>query len=320
MSFRSAFRNKSSTHGAAGKQTAAVDKPSARVLLSGEGITIASIAANAALAVAKITAGFACSSQTILADGLHSGSDLVTDMAVLAGLRVSKRPADGSHPYGHRRVGTLVAMLIGAFLLVAAASIVTGAMKTLRNPTDRISPTFPFWLAVASVPIKELLFQLTRWVGRRTSNVLLLANAWHHRTDAFTSIAAAVGLGGMLIGGADWFFLDALTAVLLAAFLVVVAVRIIGSSASELIDRAPDENTLGSIESAVSQTDGVRSYHAFRARNVGGKIAADIHIQVDPDLTVQTGHDIATEVRRKVMEANPHVIEVIVHVEPAEDS
>ncbi|MCK4277396.1 MAG: cation-efflux pump, partial [Phycisphaerae bacterium] len=92
------------------------------------------------------------------------------------------------------------------------------------------------------------------------------------------------------------------------------------SSASELIDRAPDEKTLGRIESAVSQTDGVRSYHAFRARNVGGKIAADIHIQVDPDLTVQTGHDIATEVRRKVMEANPHVIEVIVHVEPAEDS
>ncbi|MCK4275675.1 MAG: cation transporter, partial [Phycisphaerae bacterium] len=274
MSLPSASRNEPNTHGAAGKHTAAADEPSTRVLLSGEGITIASITANAALALAKITAGLTCSSQTILADGLHSSSDLVTDAAVLAGLRVSKKPADVSHPYGHRRVGTLVAMLIGAFLLVAAASIVTGAMKTLRDPTDRMSPTFPFWLAVASVPVKELLFQLTRWVGRRTSNLSLLANAWHHRTDAFTSIAAAAGLGGVLIGGADWFFLDALTAVLLAAFLVVVAVRIISSSASELIDKAPDEKTLERIKSAVSKTDGVRSYHAFRARNVGGKIAA----------------------------------------------
>jgi len=287
-------------------------------LLTGEGVTVLSLAVNGALTAVKVAAGLIFSSQTIIADGLHSGSDLITDVAVLAGLRVSNRPPDQCHRYGHYRISTLVAMLLGAVLMGAAALIAYKALMRLHGPDGQLRAAFPFWVAIASVPIKEGLFRLTRLVGKRTRNLSLLANAWHHRTDALSSLAAAVGLAGVLIGGQDWHFLDAVTALLLSAFLLLVAVRIMGSSASELIDRAPDSKTLSVIEAAVARTPGVRGYHAFRARHVGGKVETDIHIQVDPDLTIRSGHEIAGAVKRKVMQADPNVVEVIVHIEPAE--
>ncbi|MCK4602161.1 MAG: cation diffusion facilitator family transporter, partial [Phycisphaerae bacterium] len=191
------------------------------------------------------------------------------------------------------------------------------AVVSLHGEARDVRAGLPFWLAAASIPVKEVLFRLTRRAGRRVGNLSLMANAWHHRTDAFTSLAAAVGLAGVVLGGADWRFLDSLTAMVLAAFLLVAAVRIISSSASELIDRAPAGAVLDCIERTVAQTRGVKSYHAFRARQIGGKVAMDIHIQVDPALTVRQGHDIASAVKQKVMAASCQVVEVVVHVEPA---
>jgi cation diffusion facilitator family transporter len=274
---------------------------------------------NAALAVGKILAGLFCFSQAILADGFHSASDLATDAVVLAGLRVAGRPADHDHHYGHERVATLVALFVAVGLLGAASWIGYRALVTIQEPTERIRPNLPFYLAAASVPLKELLFHVTRFVGRRTGNLSVTANAWHHRSDAAASLAAAAGLAGVALGGPKWHFLDHVTAVVLAAFLTLVAVRIAGSAASELIDAAPSAATLDSIRQTVQRTDGVRSYHAFRARESGGKVSMDIHVQVDPDLTVREGHDIASEVKRAVMRADRKVVEVIVHIEPAED-
>jgi len=291
-------------------------------LMSPKGITWASVAVNIALTAAKIAAGVFCRSQTILADGLHSGSDLVTDVAVLAGLRVSNRPADGCHPYGHRRVSTLVAMFVGAALSLAAAWIayeaITGLHDYMHGIRRDVRANLPFWLAAGSAPVKELMYQLTRYVGRKHRDVSLVANAWHHRTDAFAAIAAAVGLAGVLFGGQAWLFLDPMTAIVLAAFLVAVSYKISAATAAELIDRAPGARMLAFIEKVVSETSGVRSHHAFRARQIGGKIATDIHIQVEPTLTVRQGHEIAAAVKRRVMDADPDVVEVIVHIEPAE--
>lgn len=282
-------------------------------------VTWASVVANMALAAAKILAGIFTYSQTILADGLHSGSDLVTDIAVLAGLRVSSRPADSGHNYGHGRVSTLVAMFVGAALLAAAGWIAYSAISSLHEGSrHNVSPDLPFWLAMISIPVKEILFRVTRTIGRRTGNLSLIANAWHHRTDAFTSIAAAIGLGGVIIGGADWQFLDAMTAMVLTAFLIVVAMQIMIKSGSELIDSAPSEESLAQIEEAVTGTAGVVSYHAMRARQVGGAVEMDIHIQVDPLLTVGQGHDIAAAVKRRLLESPCDISEVIVHIEPAE--
>ena len=300
----------------AGKAT--TNQASETGILSPRGVTWTGLVCNALLAGAKIAAGVLFSSKTILADGLHSSSDLVTDIAVLAGLRASQRPADSCHPYGHQRITTMVAMFVGATLLLAAAWIAYSAMQAIRAPAEPIEPTIPLLLAIASVPVKELLFRLTRRAGRISGNLSLMANAWHHRSDALTSIAAAAGLAGVLLGGAEWQFLDQATAILLAAFLIVVAFKIMRIGAAELIDRAPAAKALSNIEQLVRQTSGVQSYHAIRARQIGGRIAMDLHIQVDPSLTVAQGHDIASAVKHTLTDSSFNVVEVIVHIEPGE--
>lgn len=284
---------------------------------NGRNVTILGVVCNVLLALGKVLAGILFRSQAIFADGLHSTSDLLTDIAVLAGLRLSSRPADGCHRYGHRRVATFVAMLVGAGLLVAAGIILYQAIETLHHPNDAVTSVVPLMMALLTIPVKELLFRITRFVGKRTHDMSVTANAWHHRSDAFSSVAAAAGLAGVWLGGSGWGFLDPLTAVVLAAFLVVVAGKIIYKSAGELVDRAPCQMTLGRLEEMVQQTEGVHSYHALRARQLGGKVAMDVHIQVDPQLTVEQGHEIASAVKRRIMDNDESVLEVVVHVEPA---
>jgi cation diffusion facilitator family transporter len=296
--------------------------PSRSRWMSPQGITWVSLLVNSLLTGAKIVVGLICRSQALVADAIHSGSDLGTDVAVLAGLGVSARPADRTHHYGHQRVSTLVAMIVGAALAAVGVMIIYEAIQMLHmyihgHPVSPVRPSGPFWVALASAPIKEVMFRLTRRVGRTVSDASVVANAWHHRTDAFAAVATALGLGGVAVGGPEWRFLDPLTAIVLAAFLLVVSFKIVGGAASELIDRAPAQAVLDNIQHALATTAGVRSFHAFRARQLGGKVEMDVHVQVDPALSVAAGHDIAAEVRRRVREADSSVVEVIVHVEPA---
>ena len=281
-----------------------------------KGVTWAGLICNIVLSAGKITAGLVFSSQAILADGLHGASDMITDLVVLFGLNASNRAADGCHPYGHRRVATLTAMFVGAALLGAAMIIVFGAIGALQAGTCPVVSIIPFALAVVTIPIKEILFRITRSTARRDDNIALRANAWHHRSDAVTSVAAAIGLAGVAIGGEEWAFLDSLTGIVLSAFLAVVAVKIMYQSASELVDRAPGQATLDGIRSVLRKTDGVRDFHALRARQVGGKVAMDVHILVAPDLTVAQGHEIAGSLKHHIMARDERVIEVVVHVEP----
>jgi cation diffusion facilitator family transporter len=164
-----------------------------------------------------------------------------------------------------------------------------------------------------SVASKDLLYRLTRRVGLRFKDNSLLANAWHHRSDAFSSVAAAAGMLGVAIGGKEWAFLDHATALALSGMLVAIGLKLIAQAAQELIDRAPARSVMENIAGIVQSTAGVRSHHAFRMRQLGGRLEMDVHIQVDPNLTVCQGHDIATEVRRRIWEADPNVTNVIVH-------
>ncbi len=287
-------------------------------LLGGQGVTWIGAVVDALLTIAKLSVGVLARSQALVADGLHSASDIVTDAAVLAGLKVSRKPADEDHHYGHRRFSTLVGMFVGVVLVLAGVWIAYNALQALRGPAPGVENPLAFYVALGAVPVKEALYHLTRLAGRREQDISLQANAWHHRTDALTSVAAAAGLAGATFGGPAWAFLDPLTAILLSAFLLFVAVRIMRTSASELVDSAPSEATLRAIEQAVAETEGVQSYHAFRARQIGGHVEMDIHVQVDPELSVREGHDIATDVRNRVQAADPDVTEAIVHIEPAE--
>ncbi len=289
-------------------------------VLTPRSVTWLGLTVNVALAVAKILGGWAFGSQAILADGLHSLSDLVSDVAVLAGIRVSERPADQSHPWGHRRVSTMVAMFVGAMLMALGGGIVYNAIISFRAVHEPLTSFVPLGLALATIPAKEVLFRLTRRVGQRVGDVSLTANAWHHRSDAFSSVAAAVGLTIVAIGGPDWAFVDELTALVLSAFLIVAAGHIMLSAGRELVDRAPSSAILDAIERAIRETSGVRGHHAIRARQIGGKVTMDVHVLVDPDLTVRQGHDIASAVQESVKNADGNIVDVNVHVEPWEQS
>ncbi len=292
-----------------------------RWALSPAGATVGGLVMNISLGAAKVVAGLLCHSQAIMVDGLHSASDAASDIAVLGGLRISGRPPDASHPYGHRRAMSLVSLLLAGLLVTAGAYVFYAAVVALAERAhvrSQIRTTVPLVLAILSIVIKEALYHVTIRVARRAGDSSLVANAWHHRSDAASSLAAAVGLAGVAIGGPKWHFLDHLTAGVLSSFLAVVAWRIIRQAVDELMDRAPEAELLKRIEESVLGTQGVRGFHGFRARQLSGQVEMDIHVQVDPELTVRQGHDIASEVRRRVVDRCPNVVTVIVHVEPAE--
>lgn len=295
------------------------DRHTHSCLSTPRGVTWLSVVVNLALSAAKVAAGILCNSQTIIADGVHSLSDLVTDAAVLAGLRVSGKPADADHHYGHMRFTTLVSMFVGAALVATAAWIAVKGILTLREPDRAVSATAPFWIAVASIAVKEGMYRQTARVGRRAGDASVVANAWHHRSDAWTSVAAAAGLAAVAVGGPGWAFIDHVTAVVLASFLGVIGAKILYESGGELVDRAPDARTQAAIEAVIATTDGVRGYHTVRARRIGGKVVVDIHIHVSPDLTVREGHDVASLVTRRLLECEHGIVEVVVHVEPEDD-
>lgn len=296
------------------------DAAGAARLRAERGVTLWGMAVNVALTVGKVAVGIIARSSAIIADGLHSGSDLASDLAVLWSIHAARRPADEDHHYGHARYEAIVSLFVGILLIAAALFVAIEAIVTIGRQHGAIRNWWPLWMALASIALKELLFWWTRAVGRRYRNSAIVANAWHHRSDAFSSIAAAAGIAGALVGGPRWAFLDHLTAVVLAAFLVVIGIRIVRDSLSRLSDRAPGPESVREMQQVICAISGVQGFHAFRARHsgAGGLIEMDVHIQVDPAITVLQGHDIANRVESELRRAIPDVTSVVVHIEPGE--
>lgn len=284
-------------------------------------MTVCGLVCNIGLTVGKVLTGLLCGSSAIIADGLHSGSDLASDIAVLWGIQAAKRPADGCHHYGHSRYEAIITLFVGLLLVGAALSVGIESLVSIGHRHEPIRGWLPFWMAIASIGVKEALYWWTRAVGRRFSNPALIANAWHHRSDAFSSVAAAAGIGGALIGGDRWLFLDHVTAVVLAAFLVVIGVRICRDAVFKLADRAPAPEVVRKMYDTIRLIPGVRGFHAFRARGTGAgqQIEMDVHVQVDPELSVRQGHDIASSVEGQLRQVLPDISNTVVHIEPADE-
>lgn len=282
-------------------------------------VTLAGLAVNLLLVAGKVLVGIFGRSSAIIADGLHSASDLASDIAVLWGIRAARRPADADHLYGHARYESVVTLFVGGLLVAAALYIGIESIIGLGSPGPGPANWWPFVAALVSVALKEVLYWLTHAVGRRYGSGALLANAWHHRSDAFSSIAAAAGIAGALLGGPGWRFLDGLTAILLAAFLVGVGARIVRDALRELCDRAPDAAAQAKMERVIAGVPGVGRFHAFRARRTGGLIEMDVHVLVEPGLSVRSGHDIATRVEHELHREFPDIAGVVVHIEPLDD-
>ncbi|MBO7501281.1 MAG: cation transporter [Fibrobacterales bacterium] len=283
-------------------------------------VTGVGLASNVALSALKIGVGSACASQTLVADGVHSFSDAATDIAVIVGSRFWSAPSDEEHPYGHRRIETIVTLFIGLSLMMVGFNIVVHSVGLFVRGDFAPPPGFAAILvALLSIGLKEYLYRWTNAEGKRLQSSALVANAWHHRSDALSSLPALFALVAANVRP-DWTFVDMLGAVLVSLFIFRSAVAIAWPCLQELGDSAAPRPVTLLVGDALRSVEGVEQVHQLRTRRVGSSLYCDVHIVVDGDLTVRDGHRIADAARDAVLEEVPSVIEVLVHVDPDDDS
>ena len=269
------------------------------------------------LGFVKVLVGYIGNSQALIADGIHSLSDLITDILVLVATKQSAQAADEGHPYGHDRIQTLVSLALAGSLGIIAIVIAWDAVTRIVSPESLLQPGFwPLAVAAISVVSKEGYFQyVVRHPSTATSR-MLYANAWHSRSDALSSLAVIVGVGGVLAGFA---WADAFAAIVVAGLLLVVAYRIGREGAEELIDSAASPVLNANMRKTILSIEGVRDSHELRTRRMADKVLADVHIRVDPLISVSEGHRIGDEVMDTLKTRFPEVGDIVVHIDPEDD-
>lgn len=280
-------------------------------------VTIVGAWINAALATLKLAFGYLAHSQALIADGLHSLSDLASDFLLLFAAKHASRDADEDHPYGHGRIETVFGIVQGAILGAFAIGIAYDAAQRLLEPARLLHPTVAA-LAVAAVSIlvKELLYRYTIKAARKLRSNMLRGNAWDHRSDAISSVIVLIGVAGTLLGVP---YLDALAAVGVALMIIKISWTLIWQSLRELIDTALDAEVVEQIHNEILQVNGVRRAHTLRTRKSGGDALVDVHIQVAPTLSVSEGHRIGEKAREALIAHIEGVADVTVHIDPEDD-
>ncbi len=279
-------------------------------------ITWIGVGTNLALALIKGSAGLLAHSQALIADALHSLSDLLTDLLVLIAVRLGAREADSDHPYGHGRFETAATVLLGLMLMGAGLFIAVNAAVRLSEGALPL-PTWPALIAaIVSVGANEGLFRIQHRIGRRYQAPSVVANAWHHRSDALSSLAALVGIAGALMG---WLVLDTVAAVGVALMVVWAGIKLGWDAVRELVDTALDPEEVRRIETGLQKIEGVRSVHNLRTRRMGPEALVDAHIVVPGTISVSEGHQIAERARQNLIANRPEISEVQVHVDPEDD-
>lgn len=270
---------------------------------------------NIALAAIKFAAGYFGRSQALIADSIHSLTDTMTDAAVIAGSHYWSRPPDHDHPYGHRRLETLVTVFIGLVLAAAGIGIGWEAISTLH----REQTTPPGWIALfaalLSIVVKEILYRWTASVGKKIRSTAMAANAWHHRSDAISSLPVLVAVGGALLFP-SWSFLDHVGAAVVSIFVLHAAIKVTWPGISELIDSGAPDEIRKKIKNIACKNQGVKDVHGIRTRYISSSIQVELHIVVDGSISVHAGHAIADDVETRIMAHIPEVLEVVVHVDP----
>lgn len=275
--------------------------------------TWVSVGVNLVLTAVQIVAGLLSRSQGLVADGVHSLSDLVADLVVLFANHHSQKAADEDHPYGHQRFETAASLVLGVLLLAVGVGMLWSAFLKLEHPDD-VPQVHVAALAVAVVALiaKESLFRYMLAVAKRVKSSMLVANAWHARSDAASSLVVGVGLAGNLAG---YPILDPIAAALVGFMVAKMGWEFGWDALHDLMDRAVDERELAEIRATLAQTPGVAGVHDVRTRKMGDMIVVDAHLEVDATLTVEAGHDIAVEARRRVMQRH-RVLNLMTHVDP----
>ena len=283
-------------------------------------VTLVGSAGNAALLTFKFIAGVMGNSSAMIADAVHSLSDFVTDILVLVFVSISAKPQDTSHDYGHGKFETIASFLIGLALVAAATGIVvSGALKLWAwwGGAELESPGWiALWAAVLSIVIKELLYQYTARRGRKLDSPVMIANAWHHRSDALSSVGAAAGIGLALWLGQHWAVFDPLASVVVGLMLMKVAYELLKTSINELTESSLPAETEQEIEQIILSFGDVRQPHNLRTRRIGNRIAIEAHVRMDGRLPLETVHERATTIERKLKERFGNNTHVTLHMEP----
>jgi cation diffusion facilitator family transporter len=283
-------------------------------------VTLVGSVVNLLLVGLKAVAGVAGHSAAMVSDAVHSLSDFVTDIVVLIFVRVSARPQDDDHDYGHGKYETVATLFIGLALAAAAVGIVVSGARKLAawfQGEELPAPgALALWAALISIVVKEILYQYTRIKGRKLDSPALEANAWHHRSDALSSVGAAIGIGGAILLGQRWTVLDPLASIAVGAMLVKVAWDLLGPSVGELTDSSLPADTEEEMLRIIRSVEGVEDPHNLRTRRVGNRIAAEVHIRLDGGQTLAEAHEKASEVERRFKERFGAQSHLIVHMEP----
>lgn len=276
-----------------------------------------SVLVNVLLTAAQVVAGIVAHSQGLIADGLHSLSDLICDFLVLFAAHHSKDPADESHPYGHARIETAASFALGAILAATGGGIIWSAAVKLQD-LSALPPVAPLalWTAILALIAKEGLFRYMLRVGERLRSPMLIANAWHARSDAASSLVVAIGIVGNLMG---FNFADSVAAVIVGFMIVRMGVVFSWEALQELIDSGLSAEEVDSIRQVVLDTPGVRSLHELRTRRMAHRSLVDAHVCVDPRISVSEGHRIAETTRKRVLQTHAAVSDVLVHIDIEDD-
>ena len=281
-------------------------------------VTLVGSALDGILALAKVAGGYFGHSQALIADGIHSFSDLLTDLLVIVAARKASHQADREHPYGHGRIQTIATALLAASLALVACGVAWDAVNRLAGPDALLQPGWgTLVIAAVSVGVKEGVFHYTMRSARRLNSSLLRANAWHSRTDALSSVVVIAGIIGAMLG-LPW--ADSVAAIGVATMILYVAFRIGKESVEELIDTAVDATTQEEARQTIMAVPGVLDTHELRTRRMGSKVYADVHIRVAQFISVSEGHHIGDKVMKALKDRFERMIDVVVHIDPEDDS
>ena len=283
----------------------------------GRRITWISVAVNILLTAMQVVVGTLAHSQSLIADAMHTLTDIVADGFVLYANRKGAEAADAEHPYGHGRYETAASLLLGALLAATGGGILLTAADRLAHLGD-LPPVgvAALWAALFTLGAKEALFRYMLRIAERLRSPMLVANAWHARADALSSLVVAAGIGGALAGFA---FADALAAIVVGAMIVRAGLRFAWDAMQELIDTGLDEQEVAAIRRTIERTSGVVGLHELRTRRMAHQVLVDAHVQVDPRISVSEGHRIAEQARGRVLKAHDEVLDVLVHVDVEDD-
>jgi cation diffusion facilitator family transporter len=286
-------------------------------LQTGARVALLGLFINVLVATAKITAGIFGNAYVLIADGIESTLDIAGSVIIWGGLKVAARPPDATHPYGHGKAEPIAAVVVAIGVLVAALGIAVQSVRELFLPHHGPAP-FTLVVLIVVVVVKEILYRYVIRLGRDVESTALQTDAWHHRTDALTSIAAFIGISVALIGGEAWQGADDWAALFACGLIGANGYRLLKPALYEIMDTAPRGEIIDRVRTAAAAVSGVIEIDKCFARKMGLSFYVDLHIKVNGNISVREGHDIAHQVKRAIQQTDSRIADVLVHVEPAQ--